>query len=44
MTANVFDTFLGVAHVNCLLCHDGRGHLEGMSLWGSSSTRYQDGR
>jgi len=41
MTANVFDTFLGVAHVNCLLCHDGRGHLTGLSLWGQSTTRYQ---
>jgi hypothetical protein len=41
MTANVFDTFMGVAHVNCLLCHDGRGHLESQSLWGSNATRYQ---
>ena len=35
MTANVFDTFLGIAHVNCLLCHNGRGHLDTLSLWGS---------
>ena len=41
MTANVFDTFLGIAHVNCLLCHNGRGHLDGLSLWGSQVTRYQ---
>jgi hypothetical protein len=41
MTANVFDTFLGLAHVNCVLCHDGRGHLDGVSLWGGSATRYQ---
>ncbi|HWB83465.1 MAG TPA: DUF1549 domain-containing protein [Bryobacteraceae bacterium] len=41
MTANVADTFLGLAHVNCLLCHNGRGHLDALSLWGSSTTRYQ---
>ena len=41
MTANVFDTFLGIAHVNCLLCHNGRGHLDTISLWGSNTTRYQ---
>jgi Protein of unknown function (DUF1549)/Protein of unknown function (DUF1553) len=41
MTANVFDTFMGIAHVNCLLCHNGRGHLDSLSLWGSQTTRYQ---
>jgi len=41
MTADTFDTFLGVTHVNCLLCHNGRGHLDGLSLWGQSTTRYQ---
>jgi hypothetical protein len=41
MTANVADTFLGMAHVNCLLCHNGRGHLDALSLWGSQTTRYQ---
>ena len=28
MAANTFDTFLGITHVNCLLCHNGRGHLD----------------
>jgi hypothetical protein len=41
MTANVFDTFLGISHVNCLLCHNGRGHLDTLSLWGGQTTRYQ---
>ncbi len=41
MTANVFDTFMGMTHVNCLLCHNGRGHLDSLSLWGSNTTRYQ---
>lgn len=41
MTANMADTFLGIEHVNCLLCHDGRGHLDSISLWGANTTRYQ---
>ncbi len=41
MTANVADVFLGVAHVNCLLCHNGRGHLDNLSLWAVQTTRYQ---
>ena len=40
-TANIADTFLGIAHVNCLLCHDGRGHLDSLSLWGSQTTRME---
>ncbi|MBZ5617669.1 MAG: DUF1549 and DUF1553 domain-containing protein [Acidobacteriia bacterium] len=40
-TANTFDVFLGLSHVNCLLCHNGRGHLDALSLWGSQTTRYQ---
>jgi hypothetical protein len=41
MTANVADTFLGITYVNCLLCHNGAGHLTGINLWGSQTTRYQ---
>jgi hypothetical protein len=41
MAANVSDTFLGIAHHNCLLCHNGRGHLDTISLWASTTTRYQ---
>ena len=40
-TANVADTFLGISHMNCLLCHDGAGHLTTLSLWGSTFTRYK---
>jgi len=40
-TANVADSFLGIAHMNCLLCHNGRGHLDSLSLWGSQTTRMQ---
>lgn len=31
--------FLGVTHYDCILCHNGRGHLEGLSLWGQNATR-----
>lgn len=41
MTAATADTFLGITHVNCLLCHNGRGHLDSISLWGASTTRYR---
>jgi hypothetical protein len=40
-TANIAETFLGLAHVNCLLCHNGRGHLDSLSLWGATTSRYQ---
>lgn len=38
-TAVVTEKFLGLAHVNCLLCHSGRGHLDSLSLWGYYKTR-----
>jgi hypothetical protein len=41
MTAQVADQMLGMTHVNCVLCHNGRGHLDTVSLWGSNITRYQ---
>jgi uncharacterized protein DUF1549/uncharacterized protein DUF1553 len=39
--ANIADTFLGISHMNCLLCHDGANHLTTLSLWGSTFTRYK---
>jgi len=39
-TANIATVFLGLGHVNCLLCHNGRGHLDTLTLWGSQQTRY----
>jgi len=39
--ANVAETFLGIAHMNCVLCHNGRGHLDALSLWGKSTLRTQ---
>jgi len=40
-TAAVAETFLGITHMNCLLCHNGRGHLDTISLWAGNFTRYQ---
>lgn len=32
-------TFLGMGHYDCLLCHDGRRHLDSVSAWGAYATR-----
>ncbi|HEV8148043.1 MAG TPA: DUF1553 domain-containing protein [Bryobacteraceae bacterium] len=39
MAANTAETFLGLAHANCLLCHNGRGHLDTLSFWGANTSR-----
>lgn len=39
--ANVADTFLGLSHLNCIGCHNGRGHLDDLSLWGRTAIRYE---
>ena len=39
--ANIADTFLGMSHMDCLLCHDGARHLDTLSLWGKNATRLQ---
>jgi len=39
--AQTFEVFLGVSHLNCLLCHNGRFHLDELSLWGKNFTRQQ---
>ena len=31
--------FLGMSHYDCLLCHNGAGHLDQLSLWGKQTTR-----
>ena len=33
--------FLGVSTLDCVLCHDGEGHLEGLSLWGTNAKRLE---
>lgn len=37
--ANTAETFLGLAHMNCTLCHNGRGHLDALSVWGAQEAR-----
>ena len=37
--ADVVGTFLGIGHMNCVLCHNGRGHLDALSLWGRNAKR-----
>ncbi len=31
--------FLGVSHMDCILCHDGKGHLDSLSVWGAAAKR-----
>jgi hypothetical protein len=33
--------FLGMSQYDCLLCHNGRGHLEEINLWGARRTRLE---
>jgi Protein of unknown function (DUF1549)/Protein of unknown function (DUF1553) len=37
--ARTGNMFLGITYYDCLLCHSGRGHLDSISLWGSTVTR-----
>ncbi|MBI3679662.1 MAG: DUF1553 domain-containing protein [Acidobacteria bacterium] len=39
MLAKTASAFLGLGYYDCLLCHNGRGHLDQLSLWGRSGTR-----
>ena len=36
---NVARDFLGVSQMDCILCHDGDGHLNGLSVWGEQAKR-----
>lgn len=36
---NTAGMFLGINALDCLLCHNGRGHLDAVNLWGSKRTR-----
>ncbi|MEZ5353447.1 MAG: DUF1549 domain-containing protein [Bryobacteraceae bacterium] len=39
MLFQVMERFAGMGHYDCLLCHDGRRHLDQLSLWGGQATR-----
>lgn len=33
--------FLGLGVLDCVICHDGAGHLDGLSAWGERATRLE---
>lgn len=39
LATNVSRDFLGITHMDCILCHDGVGHLEGLNQWGVEAKR-----
>ena len=41
MAAATMETFLGNSHFNCIVCHNGRGHVDTLSLWGKGASRMQ---
>ena len=36
---NLARDFLGVSQMDCILCHDGDGHLDTLSVWGGQAKR-----
>jgi hypothetical protein len=41
MLSKTASTFLGLGYMDCLVCHNGRGHLDQLSLWGRTATRME---
>jgi hypothetical protein len=41
MAVEVSRAFLGLSSMDCLLCHDGPGHLDAVNLWGAQTKRIQ---
>jgi hypothetical protein len=41
MLVRTASMFLGLGNYDCLLCHNGRGHLDQVNLWASRQTRLQ---
>jgi uncharacterized protein DUF1553/uncharacterized protein DUF1549 len=39
MLVRTATTYLGLGHYDCLLCHNGNGHLNQISLWATQTTR-----
>ncbi len=39
MLVKTSTAFLGLGHYDCLLCHNGRGHLDQLSVWGKGVLR-----
>ncbi len=36
---DVSSMLLGISHLDCILCHDGAGHLDTLSMWGAAAKR-----
>ena len=41
MANNVARDFLGISQMDCILCHDGDGHLDSISVWGGQAKRLE---
>src|SRR5262249_8446022 len=41
LAVNTATTFLGLSTLNCLECHNGRGHLTNLNYWGQNASRMQ---
>ncbi|WP_321475671.1 DUF1549 domain-containing protein [uncultured Paludibaculum sp.] len=41
LTVRAVTIFLGLGHYDCLLCHNGQGHLDAVSAWGTRSLRVE---
>lgn len=39
LAVTVSRDFLGITHMDCILCHDGVGHLESLNAWGVEAKR-----
>ncbi len=39
LAAFVARDFLGISHMDCILCHDGASHLDSLSIWGEQAKR-----
>lgn len=39
LAVNTARDLLGITHMDCVLCHDGVGHLESLNLWGAEAKR-----
>ena len=39
MAVNAARDLLGVTHMDCVLCHDGAGHLDALNVWGAGAKR-----
>ena len=39
LAVNATRDFLGITHMDCILCHDGVGHLESLNAWGVAAKR-----